>query len=106
MKYFGVYLDEHLNDSAYAEIIIPKPRRANGMLANIRHFTSPQQTKSIYHAIFGSHMTYAPNFRDHIKPTYLEHNLLKIKDLISLKNCLLIHYYFNHKLPSSFDVFS
>ena len=58
IKYLGIYLDEHLNGSAHAESIIPKLRRANDMLAKIRYFTSPQQTKSIYHAIFGSHMTY------------------------------------------------
>ena len=113
VKYLGIYLDEHLNGSAHIEVLITKLRRANGMLAKIRHYTSTDQTKSIYHAIFGSHMTYgcqiwgqsftdtymnkiqvlqnnsmilisfADNFRDHVSPIYQNYNLLKIKDLIS-----------------------
>ena len=30
-------------------------------------------------------------------------NLLKLKDNITLKNCLLVHDYINQKLPESFD---
>ena len=133
VKYLGIYLDEHLNGSAHIEVLIPKLRRANGMLAKIRHYTSTDQTKTIYHAIFGSHMTYgcqiwgqsftdtymnkiqvlqnnalrlisfADSFRDHVSPIYQNYNLLKIKDLISLKNMLLIHDYFKNKLPNSFN---
>ncbi len=92
----------------------------------IRHFISCQQIKQIYHAIFASHMTYgcqiwgqtynnthinkiqtlqnnalrlicfASDFRDHITPTYVNLSFLKIKDLISQKNLLLIHDYFLH----------
>ena len=115
VKYLGIYLDEHLNGSAHVNILLPKLRRANGMLAKIRHYTSTDQVKSIYHAIFASHMTYgcqiwgqsfhnthinkiqilqnnalrlitfAPDFRDHVTPIYLAQNMLMIKDLISLK---------------------
>ena len=114
---------------------IPKLRRANGMLAIIRHYTPAKETKYIYHAIFASHMTYgcqiwgqsfsnthinkiqklqnnalrlitfAPNSRDHITPLYAENKILKIKDLISLKNMFLIHDYFNGKLPTTFNDF-
>ena len=51
VKYLGIHLDEHLDGSAHAEILIPKLQRANGMLAKIWHYTSINQTKSIYHAI-------------------------------------------------------
>ena len=101
------------------------------MLDKIRHYTSAEQVKSIYHAIFASHMTYGcqiwgqsfnnthinkiqtlqnnalriitffPDFRDHVTPTYAAQNILKIKDLISLKNLLLIHDYFKKKLTST-----
>jgi exonuclease III len=133
VKYLGIYLDEHLNGSAHIDILVPKLRRANGMLAKIRHYTSPEQVKSIYHAIFASHMTYGcqvwgrsftnthinkiqvlqnnalrlitfcTDFRDHVTPIYAEQNILKIMDLISLKNLLLIHDYFKNKLPSTFN---
>ena len=123
VKYLGIYLDEHLNGSAHVNILLPKLRRANGMLSKIRHYTSAEQMKSIYHAIFASHMTYGcqiwgqsfnnthinkiqilqnnalriitfcPDFRDHVTPIYAAQNILKIKDLIALKNILLIHDY-------------
>ena len=32
VKYLGIYLDEHLNGSAHMEVLIPKLRRANGMI--------------------------------------------------------------------------
>ena len=132
IKYLGVYLDEHLRGSAHIEILLCKLRRANGMLAKSRHYTSPEQIKSIYHAIFASHMmygcqiwghsptntyinkiqilqnnalrliTFAPDFRDHISPVYRQLNLLKLKDIIVMKNLLFIHDYFNNKLPQSF----
>ena len=84
--------------------------------------------KSIYHAIFSSHMTYGcqiwgqsfnnthvnkiqtlqsnalrimtfcSDFRDHVTPIYAAEIILKIIDLISLKNLLLIHDYFRDKL--------
>jgi hypothetical protein len=133
VKYLGIYLDEHLNGSAHTEILLPKLRRANGMLSKIRHYTSREQIKSIYHAIFGSHLSYgcqiwgqsptetyinkiqtfqnnamriisfSKDVRDHVSPIYADFNLLKIKDLIYTKNILLIHDYLNNKLPDSFD---
>ena len=105
VKYLCIHLDEHLHGSAHEEILIPKLQRANGMLAKIMHYTSVNQTKFIYHAIFASHMTYgcqiwgqsfsntqinkiqklqnnalrliifAPNHRDHITPLYADQNI-------------------------------
>ncbi len=133
IKYLGLYLDEHLNGSAHAEKLFPKLRRACGMLSKIRHYTTTDQTKTIYHAIFASQMTYGcqiwgqthnknilnkiqtmqnnairlisftPNYRDHVTPFYIEKRLLKIKDIISLKNMLFIHDSLNNKLPSTFN---
>ena len=40
---------------------------------------------------------FASDFRDHVTPLYIKLNLLKIKDLIILKNLLLIYDYFNNK---------
>ena len=135
IKYLGIYLDEHLTGLAHAEILIPKLRHACGMLSKIRHYTTCEQTKTIYHAIFASHMTYgcqfwgqshnkniinkiqtlqnnaiglitfAPNFRDHVTPVYVENNLLKISDIISQKNLLFIHDSLNNKLPSNLNNF-
>ena len=133
IKYLGVYLDEHLRGSSHCEILQPKLNRANGMLSKIRHYTSPAQLISIYHAIFSSHMTYGcqiwghsptntfinkiqvlqnnalrimafeSSFRDHVSHLFIKLKMLKVNDMITLKNLLLIHDYFNGKLPESFD---
>ena len=48
-------------------------------------------------------ITFCPAFRDHVTPIYAAQNILKIKDLISLKNILLIHDYLKNKLPKTFN---
>ena len=48
-------------------------------------------------------ITFCPDYRDHVTPIYAEQNILKIKDLISLKNLQLVHDYFKNKLPSTFN---
>ena len=42
---------------------------------------------------------------DHISPIYHDLKVLKLKDNITLKNCLLIHDQLNNQLPKGFDTF-
>ena len=39
----------------------------------------------------------------HVTPFYHSHKILKLKDSITLKNCLFAHDYLNNKLPESFN---
>ena len=93
---------------------------------------NPQYLLIIYHSIFSSHMlygcqiwgqtdtkfvkkiqtlqnnalrliTFAESFYDHVTHIYRELKLLKFRDLVTLKNLLFVHDYFNQKLPASFD---
>ncbi len=50
-------------------------------------------------------ISFAQNFRDHVSPIYANFNMLKIKDLINLKNILFVHDHIQNKLPESFDDF-
>ena len=59
IKYLGIYLDSTLSGQAHCEILIKKLKRANGMLSKIRHYVPYTELRSIYYAIFSSHMTYA-----------------------------------------------
>jgi hypothetical protein len=43
------------------------------------------------------------NIYGHTSPAYKALNILKLKDSITLKNCLLIHDFMNKKLPESFN---
>ena len=51
IKYLGIYLDENLNWKKHIEVLSSKLRRANGALAKLRHFVSPQILTSVYFAI-------------------------------------------------------
>ena len=58
LKYLGIFLDEHLNWKKHTDILSSKLRRANGALSKLRHFVPPGTLKSVYYAIFDSHLSY------------------------------------------------
>ena len=85
-----------------------------------RHVSS-KQLKDIYYAIFSSHLTYGSQIWGQGINTYIDKisiiqknalriisfsdplfKKLKIKDNITLQNCLLVHDFINNKLPKSF----
>ena len=55
-KYLGVILDEHLSFSQYMNTLKQKLNGANGILANLRYYISADIIKTIYYALFDSHM--------------------------------------------------
>ena len=59
IKYLGVYLDETLSGFAHYDILSKKLHIANSMLARSRDYLSINELKSIYHAVFSSHLNYA-----------------------------------------------
>ena len=58
IKYLGIYLDPTLSGKHHRDILITKLNRANGMLCKARHYISKHELKSLYYAIFSSHMSY------------------------------------------------
>ena len=50
-------------------------------------------------------ITFSESFHGHVTPLYKELKLLKLRDLVTLNNFLLIHDYFNNNLPASFAGF-
>ena len=50
-------------------------------------------------------ITFADSFYDHVTHLYKELKLLKLRDLITLKNLLFVHDFLNNKLPESFADF-
>ena len=134
IKYLGIYLDQFLDRSAHCTNLQTKLLRANGMIAKCRHYVDFSGIKTIYHSIFSSHMlygcqiwgqtdtksfnkikilqnnairliTFAESFYDHVTPIYKELKLLKLRDMVTLNNFLLIYDYFNKNLPISFTNF-
>ena len=131
IKYLSVYLDEILSGFACYEILSKKLHIANSMIARSRDHLSTNELKSIYHAVFSSHLNYASQiwglsdttytdkifkiqknavrimtkagFIAHTSPIFKSLEILKVKDQITLLNCLFVHDSPNGKLPKSFD---
>ena len=132
LKYLGMYLDPTLSGKQHCNILSTKLKRATGMLSKIRHYVPKDELKSIYYAIFSSHMTYGCQVwgqnsnSTHIKqisslqdkairiinfkpyrstrnPLYKENAILKLEDFIKVQNCLLIHDYLHNTLPLCFQ---
>ena len=59
VKYLGVLLDEFLAWNHQFEHLASKLSRANGVMAKLRHFVPLPLLKTLYYAIFHSHLTYA-----------------------------------------------
>ena len=101
------------------------------MLSKIRHYVPNEELKSIYYAIFSSHMTYGCQvwgqksnsthakqisnlqdkalriinfkpFRSPCKPIYKENKILRLEDFLKIQNSLLIHDFLHDNLPACF----
>ena len=133
VKYLGIHLDENLSGSVHCNKLIPKLSRANAILSKLRHFLPFRELKSVYHSIFSSHMLFNcqawgtnnnnnfrkietlqnnalriitfSEFRCSASPLYKDLKILKLKDHISLLNCLFVHDQLNNNVPKNFSVF-
>ena len=131
IKYLGVYLDPELNWKTHCDVLSKKLKRANGMLMKIRHYLHKKELRSVYFAIFSSHLSYASeiwgqpkninsekifrlqnralriidfaNFQDNVNPIYKSNNVLKLEDHIKIQNCLFVFDYYSGRLPQCFN---
>ena len=135
VKYLGIYLDEYLDWSLHMNHLSHKLIKANAMPnCKLCHYVNEVTIKSIYYAVFHSHLLYVcttwcqnlnPKHRTsllqkkamriisfahhdaHTLPIFSKLNIIKFSDLISLCNCLLIYKHFISKPASvSFHIFS
>ena len=130
IKYLGVYLDETLSGEQHCIGLSKTLARANGMLAKARHYV-PDELKSMYHALFSSHINYGlqvwgqtnntsvqkivllqkaamriitfSDFRAHTNLLFKEKQILKFQDHVTLENCLFVYDYFKDTLPRCFN---
>ena len=130
IKYLGIYLDATLSGKVQTDLLNAKLRRANGMLSKVRHYVPTTELRSIYHAIFSSHMKYGcqvwgqsnvsaecieklqnnamriitfKQFSDRVSPLYKQENILKFRDEVQLQNCLLLYDFVHGLLPECFN---
>ena len=58
VRYLGIYLDEYLNLSPHINYLSQKLVKATAILCKLRYFVNVATIKSIYYAIFHSHLSY------------------------------------------------
>ena len=58
VKYLGINIEENLTFKPDLGILRQKLSRANGLLSKIRYDTSPHLLRTVYYAIFDSHIRY------------------------------------------------
>ena len=129
LKYLGVLIDANLSFQPQINAIAVKLKRANGILAKLRHYLPKEVLVSVYYALFYSHLNYCTqiwgqpvsnlisritnlqnravrimSFADYhapVNPLYRDLKLIKFKDLVHLKNVLLVHSVFHQSLPKA-----
>ena len=77
-KYLGLKLDQHLTFKQHMDTIKLKLNRANSLLAKIRYHVDSKLLKTIYSAIFESHLQYSCQW-GRPKPKVI-HNIEKIQN--------------------------
>ena len=55
-KYLGMIMDEHLTFKNHMDTVKLKVKRANGLLAKLKHYVNPTLLRTIYYAIFEPHL--------------------------------------------------
>ena len=129
VKYLGIKIDENLNWKQHIHDITIKLNRANALLFTIRNYVNKHILRTIYFAIFDSHINYANlicgqnlyavnrivillkkalrimNFQSrdsHSGPLFKSNHILKFEDKILIENILFINKSFNNLLPPIF----
>ena len=129
VKYLGVKTDENLHWKQHIHDIAIKLNGANALLYTIRNFVSKHILRTIYFAIFDTHINYANliwgqnlnavsrivilqkkalrimNFQSrdsHSSPLFKSNHILKLEDKILIENILFINKSFNNLLPPIF----
>ena len=125
-KYLGIKIDENSNWKQRIYNIAIKLNRANALLFTIRNYVNKYILRTIYFAIFDSHINYANliwnqnlnavsrmvipqkkalkimNFQSrdsHLHPLLKSNLILKLKDKILIENILFINKSFNNLPP-------
>ena len=131
IKYLGVTLDEHLTWKCHFNNVNTKLNRAIGILSKLRYYIQNHTLRTVYYALFSSHMTYAcqiwgqsntyitnkiqslqnralkkisfADFNSSVNLIFKKLKMLKFEDLIHLQNCIFMHSFENNNIPEIFQ---
>ena len=132
-KYLGIIIDENLIWERQIHSLITKLSRSVGIIAKLRHFIRHKTLRSVYYALFESHINYClqnlgyitnnklekleklqnkairlmhfKSPRDSTKPLYVQSRILPITKQLKLKNCLFAFDFLHNKQPLYFQNF-
>ena len=132
VKYLGIYLDQYLDWSLQVNHLSHKLVKANAMLGKSCHYVNEATIKSIYYAIFHSHLSYVctawgqnlnskhrinllqkktlqiisfAQYDAHTLPIFAKLNIINFSDLISLCNVCSSINIFLVRLLQFFHIF-
>ena len=69
--YLGIFADEHFSWNQHLKTLKKKLSRANGLLAKVPYYVSPNLLRTLYFAIFESHLSYGCQIWDRQKSQYI-----------------------------------
>jgi hypothetical protein len=130
-KTLGVYFDETLSLNRHVEALVTKLSRALYMLSRVRNILPAKALKSIYYALFHSHLLYCPTviactsnaniekivkmqkkairiisnatYNAHTAPLFTHHNILPYKSIIKQSKLTFMHSYTHNYAPAAFE---
>jgi hypothetical protein len=126
-KFLGIIFDETLSWNAHTNYIATKISRATGTLSRLKHFLPPNILLLIYHALIGSHLSYAlpvwgfhncrrlnilqkrairnithAKYNAHTEPIFKTLKILKLEDLFKTSCVKILFKLRNNTLPRYF----
>ena len=134
-KHLGLILDEHLTFKYHLQNLKLKLNRANCFLSKIRYFVKFPLLRTIYYALFDSHLKYGcqiwsqrrneniastektqnkairilnfKGLREGAENLYKESKIDKVRNIIIIANCQFVYDQLQKKLPENFsDIFT
>jgi len=133
VKYLRLIYDSNLNWKPYLHELSKKVSRGIGVLSKIRYYVTRKILHQLYYSIIYLFLTYGLSIwgntysstlkplitlqkrairtitfskpDEHSEPLFKELEILKLTDLVTLHNALLMYHYYYNLLPSSFENF-
>ena len=130
VRYFGIQIDKRLTWKQQINHVALKLNKASAMLSKLRHALDSKTLRSVYYAIFESHLCYASlvwaqntnsvkrlhllqkkslrimffqSRNSHTVPLFKVSKILKSFDKAALENCIFINKSLKGLLPSIFN---
>ena len=128
-RYSGITADKHFSWNQHLKMLKNKLSRANGLLAKAQYYLSPNLLRTLYFAIFESHLRYGCqicgqqksqhitgindlhrkavkiiNFKGKYspwKPLFKESSIMTFSEILRSENCLLVLKQINQALSTN-----